>query len=395
MNIYEKYFGIRTRIVNAGVYNTDYGGNIMPPEVVKAMTDASKYWVDLRKLLKRSGEIIAESLGVEAAFVTSGSFAAVVLGTAACMTGKDVKKMTQLPDTKGLKDEVVIQRGQFLLPGYAHAFKVPGARLIEVGFSYPYLPSKREARFGTHVRTFEIRPEDIEAAITERTAAMAFIKSMLCVQVGTLPLREFAKIANKYDVPTIVDAANQLPPPSRIRMFFDKGADLVAISGGKDIRGPSDTGLLLGRKDLTEAAAMQANPNKGIGRGYKVSKEQIVGLTVAVQRYVNLKHETRLINIKKRCRWMMEQLKDIPHVKTEIIQQEAGTDFHFVRLTLEEESLGMKATEAYEMLKGGDPSILLRPLYHPVGILEINPGILPEDQDKLVIRRLENVLTQK
>jgi len=292
MDIYER-LGVTKRINGAGLL-TRLGGSLMAPEVLDAMRDAAGSFVDMAELQTRASAVIAQHTGAEAGIVTGGAAAAITLGTAACLTGLDVPRMELLPDTSGMPNEVVIFRAH--RTGYDHAIRAAGARIVEVGFN--------DRSVGSGVRGLE--SWEIEAAIGPNTVAVAYAAN----PSGQPPLPAVVAVAEKHGLPVIVDAAAQLPPRTNLRRFISEGASLVAYSGGKAIRGPQGTGILCGRKDLIAAALIQQLdmdiligtwrppvglldayfserlPHHGLGRGFKVDKESIAGLLVALERFV-------------------------------------------------------------------------------------------------------------
>jgi D-glucosaminate-6-phosphate ammonia-lyase len=229
MHIYEQ-LGVR-RVINAYEHLTRLGGSIMDPEVLAAMTEASQWYIDLDQLQERVGQRIAARIGVEAAYVTGGAAAGLLISAAACIAGTDPARITRLPDTRGMRNEIVVERSH--RNRYDHALRQVGATFVEYGYAR-----------GTE-------PWELEAAITPQTAAVAY-----CVTNATpwsLPLPTVATIAHRHGLPVIVDAAAELPPAENLRRFVDEGGDLVVFSGGKGLRGPQPSGLILGRRDLIVA----------------------------------------------------------------------------------------------------------------------------------------------
>jgi D-glucosaminate-6-phosphate ammonia-lyase len=281
-------------VINAAGTSTRVGGPLMHPAAVAAMAEAARSCVPLDQLEGIASSLIAEVTGAEAGYVTAGAAAGLTLGAAACLAGLDLAKIERLPDTDGMPNEIVVCREQ--RSGYDHALRAAGARLVEVGMN--------ERVAGAGVRRTETW--EIEAAITDRTVAVAYAVS----PDSQPPLEEVAAACRRHRVPLIVDAAAQLPPASNLRRFVDAGADLVAFSGGKGLRGPQSTGILAGRRDLIMSVALQhldldehwstwnppANlidrdrlpgfPRHGIGRGFKVAREEIVALLVALRCFV-------------------------------------------------------------------------------------------------------------
>lgn len=281
-------------IINAKGPATRLSGGIMRPEVAAAMVEASQHCVDIAELQAAASREIAKATGAEAGYVASGASACLLLATAACMTGLDPGRMARLPDTRGMRNEVIMVRSQRNF--YDHAVRAAGATIVEVG-----LPDRYS---GAGVRDAEVW--EIEDAIGERTAAIFFVANA----AAQPPLKDICRLARRRRIPVIVDAAAQLPPQSNLRRFIRDGADLVAFSGGKALGGPQASGLLCGRRDLIMAAALQhldldvhwdmwsppatlidkrklkGAPPHGIGRSCKAGKEEIVGLLTALRLFV-------------------------------------------------------------------------------------------------------------
>lgn len=242
----------------------------MSPEVLRAMVDAAGAFVVLEELDEAVGKRIAEVTGAEAGCVVNGSAAGMALAAAACIAGTDPDRIRRLPDSDGWANEIIIHRCHRI--NYDLMFRLGGGRLVEIG--HPLVTDVGE----------------LEAAIGERTAAIAWIDSP-SVTPGALPFDQVVALAHRHGLPVIVDAASTLPPVNHLTRWIDRGADLVIYSGGKGIRGPQDSGLLTGRRDLIEAARANANPHAGIGRGMKVSKEAMAGLWVALDLFQCTDHE--------------------------------------------------------------------------------------------------------
>lgn len=289
-DIYE-HLGVPT-IINAKGPSTRVSGGIMDPAVAEAMHAATQFCVDMTTLQGRASEIIAGVTGAEAGYVTSGAASALLLGTAACVTGLDPARMNKLPHLDGMRDEVVMVRSQRNF--YDHAVRAVGIKLVEVGIADRFS--------GAGVRDAEAW--ELADAINERTACVFYVS-----QPHSQPaLADVVAVAHDAGVPVLVDAAAQLPPIGNLQTLIATGADLVAFSGGKAINGPQGSGILCGRRDLVAAAALhnldhdihfeqwvappfidksrlRGLPQHGIGRACKVGKEQIVGLLVALQQF--------------------------------------------------------------------------------------------------------------
>jgi len=396
MNIYERR-GVRT-LINAKGPATRLSGGIMRPEVTAAMAEAAAYCVDMAELQAHASQAIASVTGAEAGYVASGAAACLTLATAACVTGLEPGKMARLPDTTGMKNEVVVVRSQRNF--YDHAVRAAGVRLVEVGLPDRYA--------GAGVRDAEAW--EIADAITDRTAAVFYVADA----AARPPLAEVVKVAHAAGVPVIVDAAAQLPPQGNLRRFIEIGADLVAFSGGKALNGPQGTGILAGRRDLVMAAALQhldldifweqwsppvvlidkgrlkGVPQHGIGRPCKVGKEQIIGVLTALDLFVAEGDAAR----HQRWRGMMETLANglqgIPGTKVALHGIASTDEVPSVTLTLER-SNRLPALDLVIALQNGSPAIQADPLLCEQGTVTFNPMCLQPGEEQIVaasVRRL-------
>jgi len=283
--------------------------------------------------------------------------------------------MQKLPDADGLRNEIVHQRGH--LNQYSQALRVAGAKLILVG-----TPTA-------------CGPEDVEQGITDKTAAIAF--TGLYASRG-LPLEDVLRIAKKHGVPVIMDAAYTLPPRSNLKRWATMGVDLVCYSGGKAIRGPSDTGILCGRRDLVNLAAVQMSPHHGMGRGLKVDKTQIVGLLKALQIFASQDDAAESAAREAKARYIMDALKSIPvvtDVKQVVPAEGLLRAWPVVTFMLEEKFLGMSTREVVELLYSGDPGIWV--YYNNVlcpGGITMNTENLLEGEERVVVERLREILSR-
>src|SRR5262249_29655124 len=272
---------------------TNLGGSLMPPEVVAAWVDASRHFVNLLELQDKVGQRIAELVGVEAALVTTGAAGALLLGTAAAVTRGDRAFIRRLPDTKGMRNEVLLQPSHHTC--YDNQLTDVGVRLIDVETA-----------------------ADVKRAVGERTALMFFMN--LAGPDGRIGHQEWLDLARRHQVPTPLGAAADVPPPERLAAYNRMGFDLVAFSGGKALRGPNDTGLLLGRRALVEAAKLNTNPHCGtIGRMMKVSKEDMVACLAAVERFLKLDHGAEWREWKRMIGVIERAVRDVPTLRCERI----------------------------------------------------------------------------
>jgi L-seryl-tRNA(Ser) seleniumtransferase len=287
---YEK-LGV-AKIINAAGTYTALTASIMPPPVQAAVARAAKYPVRLNELQKAAGEYLANVLHCEAALVTAGAASALTLGTAACMTVGNRRAVHDIPtDLTGLKTEVVVQKTHRY--DYDHALRNCGIRFVEVETMDQY-----------------------QAAFNDRTVMAHFFNAAEGGQIGR---GDWIRVAHAHRVPCFNDAAADVPPIANLWNYTKMGFDLVTFSGGKGIRGPQNAGLLLGRRDLIAAAAQNNNPNSdSIGRGMKVSKEQIVGMVAAVDWFLAQTDAGMETEFRKRADRIAAQLKGIPTLETSV-----------------------------------------------------------------------------
>ncbi len=367
MGIYEE-LGIK-RVINAKATMTPLGGSLMPREVLDAIAEAAASFVSIPDLQKKIGERIATLTNNEGAYVSSSAAAGLTLAAAACATGSDVAKVYQVPDLTGMPDEIAIHKSQRFV--FDTAFRLAGFKLHEFGLS--------------HLTT----EWQLESALSDRTAAIAYVVAPHLTGKGYLPLEKVVEIAQAHHVPVIVDAAAQLPPVSNLWHFTKEiGVDLVVFSGGKDLRGPQGTGLIVGRKDLIDIIALHGSPNIAVGRPMKVSKEDMVGLYAAIKRYLSLDHDALGHRYEERVATMIGDLDGVPGVvATRDYPNEAGQP---VPRTLVRFASALSRDAIVTALQQGDPPIDVH-LAASDGIL-LNPMTLEEGEDMIVTRRLRETV---
>ena len=369
MNIYKR-LGIRT-VINGNATLTRLGGSIMPTEVVAAMVDASKHFVDIIELQKRVGEEIAKLTHNEAAYVSCGAAAALTLSTAACITGLDATKREKLPhlDTS-MKNEVIVHRHGRV--GYDFAVRQVGVTFVEIGDEN-----------GTS-------PDALETAITENTAAIFYFANPGREHLW-VPYEKAIAIAKRHNVPLIVDAAAQLPPPENLWRFTQMGADLALFSGGKGLCGPQSSGLIVGKESLIEAIAFNGPPNPFIGRGMKVGKEEMVGLLAAVEWYVNQDHVELQQSYEDQVTYYDEVFADIQGVTVHrSFPSEAGQPMPRTEIRFDEERLGITRNEILQQLVEGEPSIDIAGA-GANGVL-INGQTLMQGEIEIIAQRLKEIV---
>lgn len=302
--VYKK-LGVKP-VINAQSWVTVLGGSIMRPEVLRAMDDASTVFVDMVELNKSAGKIIAKVCNSESGLVTNGCASALVLMAAACMTGDDDKKVEKLPESSGMKNEIIIFKGQ--RNRYDKAFETSGAKLVEFG------------------SLENVTEKDLVNSITSQTCAVAYV--IMPFSKKGIGLKKTIEIAHKYNIPVILDAAAEVPPRSNLSKFINMEVDMVAFSGGKGIGGPQSTGILAGKEKFINAAFKNSlNLHSSIaciGRPMKVSKENIVGLVTAIELYMDADEQFEYKSWRNKSEYIVNKLKSIPNLK--ILIEDTPTD---------------------------------------------------------------------
>ena len=359
---YFKELGIRTFINAAGTY-TMLTASLMDPEVIKAYNYAALQYVRLDELQEKVGARIAELLKCEAAMVTAGAASAITLGTAGVITGGDPKKAAMIPnDLTGMKSEVIIQKSHRV--GYDHAVRNCGVKMIEV-----------ETK------------KDLESAINENTAMLWFYNNQN--PIGKIRDEEFVAIGKKHGIPTFNDCAADVPPVENFWKYTQMGFDLVCFSGGKGIRGPQSAGLLLGRKDLIQAALRNAPPNGDtVGRGMKVNKEEILGMLVALELFLSRDHDAQWKVWQKQVQTIHDAAVSVPGVKGEIHVPEIANHVPALKISW---NTNIKATpsEIRDALRNGHPSI------ETMGgkdTIDITTWMMIPGEERIVAKRLKELL---
>jgi uncharacterized pyridoxal phosphate-dependent enzyme len=367
-NVYTR-LGVRP-LINAVGTLTTLSGTLMPAEVIQAMEAASQQFVRIHELQEKVGLRLAELTGAKAAFVTAGASAGLCLASCAITAGKDRVKINRLPDLTGMKSELVIQKAH--RNSYDHAFRMVGLKLVEAETA-----------------------GEVRRAINDRTAGLAMVLSHNSIG-HKVELDEMIDIAHRARLPLILDAAAEVPPPENLSKFVKMGADLVAFSGGKNIRGPQCSGILMGRKDLIEAAYVNSSPNNYFARIAKVGKEEIVGLLTAVELCLKKDHAAQRLEWTAMLERVATRLRGIPSVKSEFIP---NLDYsHSPRLSVQwdEAKLGITLDQMVTRLRSGEPAIeasdmtKFRPAWKGLGIFPYNlkPGeeIIIADRVKQILR---------
>jgi L-seryl-tRNA(Ser) seleniumtransferase len=322
-NVYSR-LGVKTVINCRGTW-TYLSGSLEFPEVQAAQREASEYFVNMFELQHAASRRLAELTGAEAGMVTSGAAGAMASATAACMAGSDSKHIWQLPDTSGLKHEVIMMGGR---SAFDNAIRLTGAKLV-----------------------LAEKADDLAAAINDNTAMI------YTTHLGDDLEKENA-IAKKSRVPMLLDDAAGIPPIENIKLYAKMGLDMYAFSGGKGLRGPQCSGLLLGRKDLIEAAMLNTSPWEGaVCRAMKVGKEEIVGLLTAVETW--LKTDLNALNREwnARVERIATLVKTVPGVETDISIPTDGNRYPTLHISWDQEKWGYTVKDCVQALRAGDPVI--------------------------------------
>jgi L-seryl-tRNA(Ser) seleniumtransferase len=343
--------GVKPFINAAGTYTT-LTASLMPHEVMNAMNYASRHYVRLTELQDAVGRRIAELAGCEAAMVTSGAAGALTVGTAACLTGKDQQKILRLPDLTGMKSEVLVQKSHRY--GYDHAVRACGVRMVEV-----------------------VAAEEAEAAISDKTAMMLFFND--AEPRGQISQADWIALGRKRGVPVFNDAAADVPPLENLSKYLKMGCDLVTFSGGKGICGPQSAGLLLGRKDLIEAARLNTSPySDSIARGQKVNKEELLGMLVALEIYVNKDHAAEWKEWERRAAVIAGAATKVKSVTHEVVIPEIANHVPHLKLRWDPSQIRLTPPEAMRKLREGEPSIEACPMTNrealAFGVWMMQPG---------------------
>ena len=379
-NIYTE-LGVRTVINGRGVA-TFYSGTLMPPEIHRAMERASRHFVEIVELQKAVGARLAAYAGTEAAMVCSGSAACISQATAGCIAGTDIDKISRLPDTAGMKNEVIVTQRSI----WDRSIALAGARLVVV-----------ESR------------KELEAAINANTAMMEFEYG----DERTVKLKDALAVCKERGVPFMLDAAPMCPPFERLKMLAGLGPDMFCVSGGKGLFGPQCSGVLFGRKHLIEAAMRNGSPYEGaICRPMKVGKEEIVGVLAAFEWSSKRDYKADCKVWEARLRHIADEAGAIPGVRGEIYYRTLGNEVPYVAISWDERAFGFSRQQCVDALRTGDPQIeviggtyreVVQPtaavpfkeMAHagePERLLAIASNTLKPGEEKIIARRLKEIL---
>ena len=358
-----KELGLRTFINAAGTY-TSMTGSLMPKEVIEAISYSADEYVNLDDLQDKVGERIAELLECEYATVSSGCFGAMSIGMAGVITGKDPKKVKQLPNTNGMKNEVIMQESHSI--GYAQALTNVGAKIVKVKTA-----------------------KQLENAISNKTCMLWFLNAH--TDRGEIKWEEFISLGKKYKIPTFIDCAADVPPVENLFRFTKMGFDLVAFSGGKGLRGPQSAGLLLGKRDYIEAARMHTPPRgETIARGMKVNKEEVLGMLAALELYLEKDHNKEWEMWESQIKLISDSASSVEGVETEIHVPKYANHVPSLRIRWNEKKVKISPNEVRKQLSEGHPSIQTVGDSTSVGI---TTWMMVPGQERIVAKRIKEILS--
>lgn len=361
---YFKDLGVRPFINAAGTY-TMLTASLMSQETMDAMEYASKHFVHLTKLQDAVGARIASLLSAEAAMVTSGAAGAMLVGTAGCITGNDAKAILQLPDVTGLKSEVLVQKSHRY--GYDHAVRACGVKMVEI---------ETEVEF--HQKA------------SEKTAIALFFNDN--DKKGKIDAKGWVKLGKQHNVPTLNDASADALPVERLSLYNKMGFDLVTFSGGKGICAPQSTGILMGRKDLIEAARLNTSPySDTVGRGLKVNKEEMLGLLVALENYLKRDHAAEAREWDRRVDLITKAAKKFPTVTSRVDLPEIANHTPHLKLTWDQSKVKISGLEVKKKMLEGEPSIEVTPSTTKDELV-MTVWMLKQGEAEIVAKRLAEVL---
>lgn len=374
---YYQKLGVTPFINAAGTY-TILSASTMPEEVQAAVALAAQRPIHLIELHKAAGEYLAKRLRCEGALVTSGAASAIKLATAACITRGNKSAIISIPtEMQGLKNEVIVQKAHHY--EYDHAIRDCGARFVDVETLDEY-----------------------ERAFTEGTVMTQFFNA---ADKGRISREDWVRVAHKHGVPCFNDAAADVPPISNLWNYTEMGFDLVAFSGGKGIRGPQCTGLLLGKKDLIEAAQLNNSPNSNtVGRGMKVGKEEIIGLVAAVDWFLKQDDAAMEAEFRKRAGVIAERVQTVPSVEAKIFVPAVANHVPHLLITYDMNRVKLSASQVMQKMREGTPRIELNPstgggpasagLPGGNNVIVVGVWMLQPGEDQIVARRLQEVLAE-
>jgi L-seryl-tRNA(Ser) seleniumtransferase len=357
-----------TPVINAGVTMTFLSGSLMLPEVMEAINSTAHDFANMYELQDKVGARIAEMLHCEAAMVTSGAACAMVLGTAAAITGKDPEKIKMIPNLPGPRPEVIMQKTHRYL--FDQAITTTGARIVEVAGE-----------------------DEMEKAFNANTVMTLYFNA---AEKSGITREAFVALSKKHNVPSFMDAAADVPPVENLFKYQKIGFDLVTFSGGKMIRGPQSAGLLFGRKEIIEAAKLNHSPYEApIGRPMKVNKEEIFGMYAALKAYLERDHEKEWQDWLSRIKQIKSTVETVPGVTGETyIEPGPANAFPSLDLNWDVQRVKISPGDVQEALERGTPSIVTNVGRTKDGKPRLRVGVvlLKPEQVAIVANRVRDIL---
>jgi len=339
-NVYTR-LGVKTVINCRGTW-TYLSGSLEFPEVRQAQVEAAQHFVNMLELQRAVGKRLAELTGAESGIITSGAAGAMAAATAACMAGADDKHIWQLPDTTGLKHEVIMVGGR---SAFDSAIRLTGAKLV-----------------------LTYSPEELTNAINDNTAMI------YTTDLGD-KLKQVLAIAKDHKVPMLLDDAAGIPPADNAKLYARMGIDMYCFSGGKGLRGPQCSGLLLGRKDLIEAALLNCSPREGaVCRPMKVGKEEIIGCLTALETWLNLDEKKIYAEWNERVDRIRKLVETVPGVKTDIFIPDDGNRYPTLKIFWDQQAWHYSIADCVAELRAGDPVIEVLGVDNPSLVTTVREG---------------------
>jgi L-seryl-tRNA(Ser) seleniumtransferase len=370
MDFYD-YLNVR-HVLNAAAAFTLVGGSLMPDEVVDAMRSASQAYVDMHEYHAAAGAHLAKLTNNEAAYITSGCAAALVLATLGAITKGDPRMIVRMPEARGLATEVVMHTVHRC--PYDPAAQLAGGKIVQFGNAY---------------QTFDW---ELEAAITEHTALVLWVDGT-DLGHGALDLPTTVRIAHERGVPVLVDAAAQLPPHTNLWHYTrDLGADAAIFSGGKHLRGPQASGLMVGTEEFIAAARANGAPYQRLARALKAGKEDMAGLVRAVELFLARDHEAASREWEQTVSGWVETLSKVPGLTAvREFPNEAGQPIPRARVTVDHNVVGCTGEEMVARLWDRDPRVCV--LHADADSFYITPEVLADGEASLLISHITDVAT--
>lgn len=360
-NIYQQ-LGLK-QVINACGKMTILGVSSVAPEVMQATARAASAFVEIDRLVDRTGELVSRYTGAEDSYITSCASAGIAISVAAAITRGEPARVSLMPDSTGMANEVVMLRGHNVDYGVpiTSAIRLGGGHVVEVG------SSNLAARW------------QLESAITDNTAALLYVKSHHCVQKGMLSIADFVQVAQVHNLPLIVDAAAE----EDLHAWVASGADMVVYSGAKAFNAPT-SGFITGKKQWIAACKAQ---HHGIARAMKIGKENMVGLVYALENY----HQGQAVVTAEELQPVAQAISAIPGLDADIEQDEAGRAIWRIRIRVNAQAMGLDAYAVEAQLRGGDIAIYARRYNLHQGVFSLDPRTVAEGEMALIVARLKEI----